>query len=34
MFNFHGPNVQYGARYAICYAHPALKIDEWSRHGK
>jgi len=34
VFNLHGPNVQYGARYAICYAHPALKIDEWSRHGK
>ncbi len=28
VFNIHGPNVQYGAPYAICYAHPALKIGQ------
>ena len=26
VFNIHGPNVQYGEPYAVCYAHPALKI--------
>jgi hypothetical protein len=28
VFNIQGPNVQYGAPYAICYAHPALKIGQ------
>ena len=27
VFNIHGLNTQYGSPYAICYAHPALKID-------
>lgn len=27
VFNIHGPNVQYSSPYAICYAHPALKVD-------
>jgi hypothetical protein len=28
VFNIHGPNTQYGSPYAVCYAHPALKIDD------
>ena len=28
VFNIQGPNVQYGSPYAVCYAHPALKIAE------
>ncbi|VFU17682.1 hypothetical protein [Methylocella tundrae] len=28
VFNIQGRNVQYSTPYAICYAHPALKIGE------
>lgn len=28
VFNIHGPRTQYGSPYAVCYAHPALKVGQ------
>jgi hypothetical protein len=28
VFNIQGPNVQYSTPYAVCYAHPALKVGD------
>jgi hypothetical protein len=28
VFNIQGPTVQYGAPYAVCYSHPALKFGQ------